>query len=128
MGTDENVPFVWKSGLATSAGLCDCPHRESTIEFRQADCRSLGFAPKELKNKPGFRFVCCCGTSEGEICVSHPSQEREGWGTRTLVPTRRNSPAAVAGLRKKDCSVALQEVLDWIGYEQRDICWKVSIL
>ena len=50
------------------------------------------------------------------------------WGTRTLVPTRRNSPAAVAGLRKKDCSVALQEVLDWIGYEQRGICWKMSIL
>ena len=33
-----------------------------------------------------------------------------------------------AGLRKKDCHVALQEVLDWIGYEQRGICWKMSIL
>jgi hypothetical protein len=36
MGTDENAPFVWKSGRATGAILCDCPHRESTIDFRQA--------------------------------------------------------------------------------------------
>ena len=33
-----------------------------------------------------------------------------------------------AGLTRKDRSVALQEVLDWIGYEQRGIYREMSIL
>ena len=116
MGIDENVPFVWKSGLATGVGLCDCPHRESTIEFRQADCRSLGFAPKVLKNKPGFRFVCCCGTPEAEICVSHPSQGREGWGHPNIGSYAAKLSGGGCGIEEKGLQrgSARSFRLDWI--------------
>jgi hypothetical protein len=36
MGTDENVPFVWKSGRGTGAILCDCVHLgKAGFEFRR---------------------------------------------------------------------------------------------
>ena len=57
-----------------------------------------------------------------------PTDEQRGHCIEAIAEAPAQLTAAVAGLRKKDCSVALQEVLDWIGYEQRDICWKVSIL